>query len=116
MKLSFPRPHCISRCDAEENAIEDTIFYRGEALRRGVVDLVVFLMHARLLSRKQFQLRALMQKAGKTAGLSDLYGPCCQLEAGLSVKHSFLLLLFLISRTQNKLLQFIIRVLNILNQ
>lgn len=40
---------------------------------------------------------------------------CCQLETDLSVKHSFLLL-FLISRTHNKLLQFIIQVLNILNQ
>ncbi|XP_030058309.1 tumor susceptibility gene 101 protein [Microcaecilia unicolor] len=58
---------------AEENAIEDTIFYLGEALRRGVLDLEVFLKHVRLLSRKQFQLRALMQKARKTAGLSDLY-------------------------------------------
>uniref|UniRef100_A0A4W4HKG1 UEV domain-containing protein n=1 Tax=Electrophorus electricus TaxID=8005 RepID=A0A4W4HKG1_ELEEL len=57
---------------AEENAIEDTIFYLGEALRRGVIDLEVFLKHVRLLSRKQFQLRALMQKARKTAGLSDL--------------------------------------------
>ncbi|XP_066510575.1 tumor susceptibility gene 101 protein-like [Hoplias malabaricus] len=58
---------------AEENAIEDTIFYLGEALRRGVIDLDIFLKHVRLLSRKQFQLRALMQKARKTAGLSDLY-------------------------------------------
>lgn len=58
---------------SEENAIEDTIFYLGEALRRGVIDLDVFLKHVRLLSRKQFQLRALMQKARKTAGLSDLY-------------------------------------------
>ncbi|KAG7265513.1 hypothetical protein CRUP_006657 [Coryphaenoides rupestris] len=58
---------------AEENAIEDTIFYLGEALRRGVIDLEVFLKHVRLLSRKQFQLRALMQKARKTAGLSELY-------------------------------------------
>ncbi|XP_077568230.1 tumor susceptibility gene 101 protein-like [Stigmatopora nigra] len=58
---------------AEENAIEDTIFYLGEALRRGVIDLEVFLKHVRVLSRKQFQLRALMQKARKTAGLSDLY-------------------------------------------
>eukprot|EP00061_Rhincodon_typus_P015337 g42952.t1 len=96
---------------AEENAIEDTIFYLGEALRRDVIDLEVFLKqmeltmilaelshyraqitcysnslpapplslvsvivllkphHVRLLSRKQFQLRALMQKARKTAGL-----------------------------------------------
>uniref|UniRef100_A0A8C2B3N3 Tumor susceptibility 101b n=1 Tax=Cyprinus carpio TaxID=7962 RepID=A0A8C2B3N3_CYPCA len=58
---------------AEENAIEDTIFYLGEALRKGVIDLDVFLKHVRLLSRKQFQLRALMQKARKIAGLSDLY-------------------------------------------
>ncbi|XDV17910.1 hypothetical protein PO909_023703 [Leuciscus waleckii] len=58
---------------AEENAIEDTIFYLGEALRRDVIDLDVFLKHVRLLSRKQFQLRALMQKARKVAGLSDLY-------------------------------------------
>lgn len=28
---------------AEENAIEDTIFYLGEALHRGVIDLEVFL-------------------------------------------------------------------------
>ncbi|KAA0723607.1 Tumor susceptibility gene 101 protein ESCRT-I complex subunit TSG101 [Triplophysa tibetana] len=58
---------------AEENAIEDTIFYLGEALRRNVIDLDVFLKHVRLLSRKQFQLRALMQKARKIAGFSDLY-------------------------------------------
>uniref|UniRef100_A0A671MEJ8 Tumor susceptibility gene 101 protein-like n=1 Tax=Sinocyclocheilus anshuiensis TaxID=1608454 RepID=A0A671MEJ8_9TELE len=58
---------------AEENAIEDTIFYLGEALRKDVIDLDVFLKHVRLLSRKQFQLRALMQKARKIAGLSDLY-------------------------------------------
>ncbi|KAB0339300.1 hypothetical protein FD754_023999 [Muntiacus muntjak] len=45
---------------AEENAIEDTIFYLGEALRWGVIDL-------------DLQLRALMQEARKTAALSDLY-------------------------------------------
>ncbi|XP_032815721.1 tumor susceptibility gene 101 protein-like [Petromyzon marinus] len=58
---------------AEENAIEDTIFYLGEALRQGVIDLDVFLKHVRLLARKQFQLRALMQKARKTACLTDHY-------------------------------------------
>ncbi|KAB0360739.1 hypothetical protein FD754_004895 [Muntiacus muntjak] len=63
----------ILNLNAEENAIEDTIFNLGEALRRGVIDLDVFLKHVRLLSRKQFQLRALMQKARQTAGLSDLY-------------------------------------------
>ena len=43
---------------AEEKAIEDTIFYLGEALTQGVIDLDVFLKHVRLLSRKQLQLRA----------------------------------------------------------
>lgn len=61
---------------AEENAIEDTIFHLGEALRRGVIDLDVFLKHVCLLSCKQFQLRALMQEARNTASLSDL---CCLL-------------------------------------
>ncbi|CAD7685969.1 unnamed protein product [Nyctereutes procyonoides] len=45
---------------AEKNAIEDTIFYLGEALRWGVIGL-------------GFQLGALMQKARKTANLYDLY-------------------------------------------
>ena len=58
---------------AEENAIEDTVFYLGEALRQGVIDLDVFLKHVRLLSHNQFQLRALKQKARMTAGLSDFY-------------------------------------------
>jgi ESCRT-I complex subunit TSG101 len=55
---------------AEEAAIEDAIYYLGEALRRGVVDLEVFLKNVRQLSRKQFMLRALMQKCRQKAGLS----------------------------------------------
>ena len=51
---------------AEENAIEDTIFYLGEALTQGVIDLDVFLKHVRLLSRKQLQLRAAAAAAAKT--------------------------------------------------
>ena len=46
--------------------------------------------HVRLLSRKQFQLRALMQKARKTAGLSDLYWPTLT-----TWKHSYLHALWL---------------------
>ncbi|KAK9499284.1 hypothetical protein O3M35_002343 [Rhynocoris fuscipes] len=55
---------------AEEAAIEDTIYYMGEALRRGVIDLDVFLKQVRTLSRKQFMLRALMQKCRQKAGLA----------------------------------------------
>ncbi|XP_063240573.1 tumor susceptibility gene 101 protein [Bacillus rossius redtenbacheri] len=55
---------------AEEAAIEDTIYYMGEALRRGVVDLDVFLKQVRALSRRQFMLRALMHKCRERAGLA----------------------------------------------
>lgn len=55
---------------AEEAATEDATYYMGEALRNGVIDLDVFLKHVRQLSRKQFILRALMQKCRQTAGLA----------------------------------------------
>lgn len=55
---------------AEEAALEDAIYYMGEALRRGVIDLDVFLRQVRTLSRKQFMLRALMQKCRQKAGLT----------------------------------------------
>ncbi|KAG1683149.1 Tumor susceptibility protein 101 protein [Nymphon striatum] len=54
---------------AEENATQDTIYYLGEGLRRGMVDLDVYLKHVRELSRKQFMLRALMQICREKAGL-----------------------------------------------
>ncbi|XP_050539398.1 tumor susceptibility gene 101 protein [Daktulosphaira vitifoliae] len=54
---------------AEEAATEDAIYYMGEALRRGVIDLEVFLKQVRTLSRKQFMLRALMQRCRHKAGL-----------------------------------------------
>lgn len=55
---------------AEEAATEDTIYYMGEALRQNVIDLDVFLKQVRTLSRKQFMLRALMQKCRLKAGLA----------------------------------------------
>jgi ESCRT-I complex subunit TSG101 len=55
---------------AEEAATEDAIYYMGEALRSGVIDLEVFMKHVRQLSRKQFMLRALMQKCRQKAGLA----------------------------------------------
>jgi len=55
---------------AEEAATEDAIYYMGEALRRGVIDLDVFLKQVRALSRKQFMLRALMHKCRQRAGLA----------------------------------------------
>jgi len=54
---------------AEESATEDAIYFLGEALRRGVIESEVFLKHVRNLSRKQFMLRATMQKCRLVAGL-----------------------------------------------
>lgn len=54
---------------AEDLALADAIYYLGEALRRGIVDCDVFLKQSRNLSRKQFFLRATMQKAREKAGL-----------------------------------------------
>ncbi|XP_072161102.1 tumor susceptibility gene 101 protein isoform X2 [Bemisia tabaci] len=55
---------------AEEASTEDAIYYMGEALRHGVIDLDVFLKQVRSLSRKQFMFRALIQKCRQKAGLA----------------------------------------------
>lgn len=55
---------------AEENAIVDAIYYLGEGLRKGAIDLEVFLKHTRELSRRQFFLRAIMQRCREKAGLT----------------------------------------------
>ena len=62
--------HRLINAYAEEAAIEDAIYYMGEALRSGVIDLEVFLKQVRQLARKQFMLRALMQKCREKAGLA----------------------------------------------
>lgn len=54
---------------AEENAVTDAIYYLSEGLQKGVLDLDQFLKHIRDLSRRQFTLRALMQKCRERAGL-----------------------------------------------
>ena len=55
---------------AEESAIEDTLYYLTEGLRREVVELDVFLKSVRKMSRKQFMLRATLLKAREVAGLT----------------------------------------------
>jgi ESCRT-I complex subunit TSG101 len=56
---------------AEENAIDDTLYYLTEALRKGVIPVGVYLKHVREISRDQFMKRALIIKARATAGLPD---------------------------------------------
>ncbi|XP_046734379.1 tumor susceptibility gene 101 protein [Diprion similis] len=55
---------------AEEAAIEDAIYYLGEGLRGGIIDLEAFLKQVRQLSRRQFMLRALMLRCRQKAGLA----------------------------------------------
>lgn len=52
---------------AEELAIQDFIFYMSEGLQNRTVNLESFLKQTRFLSRKQFMLRATMQKAREKA-------------------------------------------------
>ena len=57
---------------AEEQAVEDAIYYLNDALRRDVIDIEVFLKVVRQCSRKQFILRATLQKARQAAGLKQI--------------------------------------------
>ena len=54
---------------AEEAAVHDAIYYLGEALKHEVIDCDVFLKQVRKMARKQFFLRATMDKCRKVAGL-----------------------------------------------
>ncbi|KAK2158995.1 hypothetical protein NP493_1748g00001 [Ridgeia piscesae] len=57
---------------AEEQAIEDALYYLSDALQRGVIDIEQFLKKVRELSRKQYMLRALIQKCRQKAGLPEI--------------------------------------------
>lgn len=55
----------------EDNTIEDSIYYLGEALKKSdQLNLDTYLKHVRKLSRKQFYARATMRKCRAKAGLS----------------------------------------------
>ncbi|KAK4475559.1 hypothetical protein MN116_000838 [Schistosoma mekongi] len=57
---------------AEEQAIEDAIYYLGEAMGKNVLDVEIYLKKVRELSRRQFMLRATVQKCREKAGLPTL--------------------------------------------
>lgn len=71
VQATNPLYNQILRLYAEENAIDDTIYYLGEALRKGIIELDVFLKHVRELSRQQFMARATIMKARSAAGLPE---------------------------------------------
>ncbi|KAG9302659.1 hypothetical protein G9A89_007363 [Geosiphon pyriformis] len=54
---------------AEDNAIEDTIYYLGKALNNERIDLQTFMKSIRTLAREQFMRRALIDKIRRQAGL-----------------------------------------------
>jgi ESCRT-I complex subunit TSG101 len=54
---------------AEESAVSEAIYYLGEALKQEIIDCDVFLKQVRKMARKQFLLRATMEKARQVAGL-----------------------------------------------
>ena len=56
---------------AEEQALEDTAYYLFKALEKSAVDWGIFIKEMRSLTRHQFVLRALIQKARNVAGLFD---------------------------------------------
>jgi len=68
---SFPLYKQLMNDFAEESATQDTIYFLGEALRKGAIDVDVFLKQVRDISRKQFMLRATMAKCREKAGLGQ---------------------------------------------
>ncbi len=62
MEVSYPLYRQLLSAHVEDAAIDDAIYYLGEALRRGVVDCDTFLKNARNISRRQFYLRQTVQK------------------------------------------------------
>lgn len=71
VSASFPLYKQLMNAFAEEAATEDAIYFLGEALRKGAIDVEVFLRQARDISRKQFMLRATMAKCREKAGLAQ---------------------------------------------
>ncbi|CDW54942.1 UEV and Vps23 core domain containing protein [Trichuris trichiura] len=61
----------IVNCYVEDCAIEDTLYYLSEALKKNLLGIDVYLKMIRNLSRRQFMLRATMQKCRKAAGLDS---------------------------------------------
>ena len=60
----------LLRAFVEDSALEDAIYYLGQALKQGTVTLDVYLKKIRDLSRQQFTARATMHKCRQVAGLN----------------------------------------------
>jgi ESCRT-I complex subunit TSG101 len=70
IETSTPLHRQLLNCYVQDCVIDDSIYYLGQALKKGVIGLDVYLKHVRELSRDQFLARATMQKCRQKAGLS----------------------------------------------
>ncbi len=68
VEVSYPLYRQLLEAYVEDAAIEDSIYYLGEALRGGAVDVDTFLKSARNMARRQFFLRQTVQKCVAKAG------------------------------------------------
>lgn len=59
----------ITRCYVQDSAIDDTIYFLGQTLKKGTINLQTYLKYVRQLSRKQFIERATIQKCRLKANL-----------------------------------------------
>lgn len=69
VEASAPIFRQLVTAHAEEAAVHEAIYYLGEALKHEVIDCDVFLRQVRKMARKQFFLRATMNKCRQVAGL-----------------------------------------------
>ena len=67
--LIFSPYRQLLNAHAEEAAVHEAIYYLGEAMKQEVIDCDVFLKQVRKMARRQFFLKATMNKCRKVAGL-----------------------------------------------
>lgn len=70
IETTAPLHRQLLNCYVDDCAIEDSIYFLGQALKKGTIGLEVYLKCIRKLSRQQFLQRATMQKCRQKAGLS----------------------------------------------
>lgn len=59
----------ILKCYVQDCAIDDAIYFLGQALKKNAIDLQTYLKYVRQLSRKQFIERVTIQKCRLKANL-----------------------------------------------
>ncbi|CAB4062481.1 TSG101 [Lepeophtheirus salmonis] len=68
----YPLQQQILCAYVEDASADDSIFFLGEALRRGRIDLEVYLKRVRQISRKQFMSRVIIERCRRQMGLLEI--------------------------------------------